>query len=135
MGADIHLWAGFEAAHIFPLAHEGHWKQHNFGRWISLQPITGGTINSVQNGLLLTWTVHQLFDIYAFSINPDVCIPQPYRFLKVIVADDYLRKITRSYASFPFRLILPARISIRGCLLILNDLSMSFYVGTSGRLS
>jgi hypothetical protein len=68
-------WWGFEAAHIFPLAYEGYWKQHNFGRWISLQPERGGSINSVQNGLLLRSDIHQLFDGYAFSINPNVCIP------------------------------------------------------------
>jgi len=67
-------WFGFEAAHIFPLGHEGHWKQHNFGRWILLPPEKGGLINSVQNGLLLESGIHQLFDAYAFSINPDVCI-------------------------------------------------------------
>jgi hypothetical protein len=67
-------WFGFEAAHIFPLAYEGHWNQYNFGRWISLQPERGGLINSVQNGLLLRSDIHQLFDAYAFSINPDVCI-------------------------------------------------------------
>jgi hypothetical protein len=31
-----------------------------------------GTINSVQNGLLLDSAIHQLFDCYIFSINPDV---------------------------------------------------------------
>jgi len=32
-------------------------------------------LNSVQNGLLLSSDIHQLFDNYAFSIKPDVCIP------------------------------------------------------------
>jgi HNH endonuclease len=35
----------------------------------------GDNINSVQNGLLLTNTIHSLFDNYSFSINPDVRIP------------------------------------------------------------
>ncbi|KAF8423471.1 HNH endonuclease-domain-containing protein [Terfezia claveryi] len=64
-------WTGFEAAHIFPLAHEGNWKEHNFGHWISIHPSTGGSINSVQNGLLLRADVHNLFDSYDVSINPD----------------------------------------------------------------
>ena len=55
-------WAGFEAAYIFPLAYEGHWIQHDYGRWISIHPTTGGSINSVQNGLLLDNTIHTLFD-------------------------------------------------------------------------
>jgi len=71
------LWTGFEAAHIFPLAHEGHWKQYNYGRWITIPPEreSVGTINSVQNGILLKSDLHKLFDAYSFSINPDVCIP------------------------------------------------------------
>jgi hypothetical protein len=75
VGADINFWVGLEAAHIFPLAREGHWKQYDLGRWISLLPAKGGPINSVQNGLLLQSTIHQLFNSYAFSINPEVCIP------------------------------------------------------------
>jgi hypothetical protein len=70
------LWAGFEAAHIFPFAWEGYWNQHNYGRWITIPPEKegAGTINSVQNGLLLRKDLHTLFDTYAFSITPDVCI-------------------------------------------------------------
>ena len=72
------LWTGLEAAHIFPLAYEGIWMNHNYGRWISIPPdgeeIKGGKINSAQNGLLLRKDIHTLFDFYLFSINPDVCI-------------------------------------------------------------
>ncbi|TAQ89539.1 hypothetical protein B7494_g2107 [Chlorociboria aeruginascens] len=64
-------WAGFEAAHIFPLAYEQYWTSQNFGRWITMIPSNGGTINSVQNGLLLRSDIHQLFDLYLISINPD----------------------------------------------------------------
>ena len=67
-------WTGFEAAHIFPLAYEGYWNDNDYGRWITISPENGkeGTINSVQNGLLLDSAVHQLFDSYDLSINPDV---------------------------------------------------------------
>ncbi|KAE8447801.1 hypothetical protein EG329_010195 [Mollisiaceae sp. DMI_Dod_QoI] len=64
-------WWGFEAAHIFPLAYEQHWKDSNYSRWISITPERGGTINSIQNGLLLRSDIHQGFDTYKFSINPD----------------------------------------------------------------
>jgi hypothetical protein len=94
---DYSAWWGFGAAHIFPLSHEGLWKQYNFDRWISLSPVKGGTINSLQNGMLLRCDIHQLFDNYAFSINPDVCIPNITFSAKV--ANDYLRIITRSYSS------------------------------------
>jgi HNH endonuclease len=67
-------WVGLEVAHIFPLAYEQYWKLHNYGRWISITPDVGGSINSVQNGLLLESGIHQLFDMYRFSINPDVCV-------------------------------------------------------------
>ncbi|KIW85625.1 hypothetical protein Z517_01017 [Fonsecaea pedrosoi CBS 271.37] len=68
---DIYFWSGFEATHIFPLAYEGNWIKQNYGRWITSQPIQGGSINSVQNGMLLNSHIHQLFDSYSISINPD----------------------------------------------------------------
>lgn len=74
--ADFDLWAGFEATHIFPLAFEEIWNDRNFGRWIKSpsneEKIKGGKINSNQNGLLLRTDIHQLFDMYFISINPDV---------------------------------------------------------------
>lgn len=74
LGAYKDNWTSFEAAHIFPLAYEGHWAKYNFSRWITLPPTTGSAINSVQNGMLLRTDIHQLFDSYFFSINPDVRI-------------------------------------------------------------
>ena len=89
-------WTGFEAAHIFPLAYEQHWTDHNYGRWISSIPDRGGTINSVQNGLLLDSAIHQCFDMYMFSINPDVRIPCIY----CDVANNYNRTTTKLYAFY-----------------------------------
>jgi hypothetical protein len=61
-------WTGFEAAHIFPLAFEGLWKDFSYDRWISTPPnggeIEGGKINSVQNGILLDSAIHQDFDMF-----------------------------------------------------------------------
>ena len=73
-GAAAGFWAGLETAHVFPLAYEDHWVKHNYGDWITLQPESGGSINSVQNGMLLTSTLCALFDCYIVSINPDVCM-------------------------------------------------------------
>jgi hypothetical protein len=73
--AEYDLWTGFEAAHIFPLGYERYWRDHNFGRWITLPTTKGETINSVQNGLLLDAGVHSSFDQFHFSINPDVSGP------------------------------------------------------------
>ncbi|KAF8475955.1 hypothetical protein BDZ91DRAFT_769887 [Kalaharituber pfeilii] len=64
-------WGGFQATHIFPLAYEGHWIEKDYGRWITIPPGTGGSINSVQNGLLLMADIHIFFDSYDVSINPD----------------------------------------------------------------
>ncbi|OXV05467.1 hypothetical protein Egran_06765 [Elaphomyces granulatus] len=64
-------WWGFDVAHVFPLANEGHWRQNNYGRWITIPPREGGDINSVQNGILLRSDLHQLFDKFALIINPD----------------------------------------------------------------
>ncbi|KAG0127172.1 hypothetical protein HOY82DRAFT_625638 [Tuber indicum] len=65
-------WRGFQAAHIFPLAYEKYWKDNNFGRWITIPPTieSHGSINSVQNGIMLINGLHELFDGYEWSINP-----------------------------------------------------------------
>ncbi|KAH0564723.1 hypothetical protein GP486_001885 [Trichoglossum hirsutum] len=70
-GADLGVWDSFEAAHIFPLAYEDHWINNNYSRWITIEPAAGGPINSVQNGMLLRSQMHNLFDNYIVSINPD----------------------------------------------------------------
>jgi hypothetical protein len=72
LGAHVDEWTGFEAAHIFPIAYEGYWTTQNYARWITILPERGGAINSIQNGLLLRSDIHQLFDSYHISINPDV---------------------------------------------------------------
>jgi hypothetical protein len=72
-------------------------------------------------GCCLESGVHQLFDSYALSINPDVRIPNPTFSEKV--ADDYLRIITRLCSSLPIRKVSPASILIKGFLMIPNDLS------------
>ena len=74
----ITFWEKFDAAHIFPLAYEGHWNYQNYGRWITIQPDQGGSINSIQNGLLLERGIHSQFDAYLIAINPDVCTSYIY---------------------------------------------------------
>jgi hypothetical protein len=74
------LWAGFEAAHIFPLAYEQQWVENNYSRWTAIQSPQGGSINSVQNGILLQSNLHQEFYQYLFSINPDVSLFFPILF-------------------------------------------------------
>ncbi|RPA95771.1 hypothetical protein L873DRAFT_1697010 [Choiromyces venosus 120613-1] len=66
-------WIGLQAAHIFPLAYEGYWNDHGYGRWITVPPAraSDGLINSVQNGILLSIDVHNFFDNYHLTINPD----------------------------------------------------------------
>lgn len=66
-----------EATHVFPLAQQNTWRQRGFGsRWITdttpTRKIGADRIYSPQNGLLLTSTVHGLFDRYFFAINPRV---------------------------------------------------------------
>jgi hypothetical protein len=76
LGAQYNRWHGFEAAHIFPLAYEQDWKNQDYKKYLSIIPDVGGSINSIQNGILLDNTIHQLFSTYEFSINPDVCVLQ-----------------------------------------------------------
>jgi hypothetical protein len=69
------VWVGLEAAHVFPLQQESLWIQHNYTLWITNMESGGSsTINSVQNGLLMSEAVHSRFDQYLFSVNPDVSI-------------------------------------------------------------
>ena len=65
-------WQVFDAAHVFPLAYEGYWREQNFSRWITILPANGDSINSKQNGILLRKDIHSLFDSYFLTINPDV---------------------------------------------------------------
>jgi hypothetical protein len=48
--------------------------EHNYDRWITIPPATesAGSINSVQNGMLLREDIHTLFDGYDVFINLDV---------------------------------------------------------------
>ncbi|KAF8416257.1 HNH endonuclease-domain-containing protein [Tirmania nivea] len=66
-------WHGFEEAHIFPLGKEDYWNQWGYSRWITDMDDNVGMskINSTQNGVLLRSDVHQLFDQYLLSVNPD----------------------------------------------------------------
>ncbi|KAJ8100164.1 HNH endonuclease-domain-containing protein [Lipomyces tetrasporus] len=66
------VWTGFEAAHIFPLSSEEYFVQNGLSRWITnrMGPHDTG-INSCQNGLLMQSNIHQSFDSFDFSIDPD----------------------------------------------------------------
>jgi hypothetical protein len=135
INADDDDWTGFEAAHIFPLAYEQYWQEFNYGRWIKSpsngEEIKGGKINSVQNGLLLSSDIHQLFDTYQFSINPDVCINTFLIFF--VTANNYLRTITRLYTFVLMGMALLGISSIKDLSMILKDQLTSFYVGISDR--
>lgn len=67
-------WPAFHACHIFPLAYAGIWIELGFNQYITVPGPPGDNINSVQNGILLRPTLHALFDLYMFSISPDVSI-------------------------------------------------------------
>lgn len=75
--ADLDIWAGYEAAHVFPLEYGQWWNEQGFGMCISDMDNTAGAskINSVQNGTLMTASLHSRFDQYLFTINPDVRHP------------------------------------------------------------
>ncbi|KAG0124168.1 hypothetical protein HOY82DRAFT_200346 [Tuber indicum] len=71
--AHLGSWETFQATHIFPLAYEEYWNDRKYSRWITVPPAneSSGTINSVQNGILLGNAIHCLFDSYSFAIDPD----------------------------------------------------------------
>lgn len=69
------IWAGFEAAHIFPRAFESHFNP----RWITNRDEGETGIDSTQNGMLLDARIHQLWDSYLITVDPDVCACPYYR--------------------------------------------------------
>lgn len=98
-------------------------------------PDTGGTINSVQNGLLLRSDIHQLFDFYDFSINPDVCVS--YTSYRGVIANYYLRIITRLSASTTLTFmgtVSLVNILTKDFLIIPKDQLINFYAGIFGKL-
>ncbi|KAG0132667.1 hypothetical protein HOY82DRAFT_518039 [Tuber indicum] len=66
-------WLGFQVAHIFPPEHESLWTQCDYGRGITDTDDTheAPKIDSCQNGFLLVTGIHQGFDLYLISVNPD----------------------------------------------------------------
>jgi hypothetical protein len=68
--ADFDEWAGFQAAHVFPMARESLWRECGFDRFTTRSG--RNAMNSVQNGLLLEAGIHQRFDSFSISVNPDV---------------------------------------------------------------
>ncbi|KAG0636826.1 hypothetical protein HOY80DRAFT_925204 [Tuber brumale] len=74
--AHLGSWETFQATHIFPLAHEEYWNDRKYSRWITVPPVneSNGTINSVQNGILLGNAIHCFFDSYSSAIDPDARI-------------------------------------------------------------
>ncbi|KAI9767195.1 MAG: hypothetical protein M1840_005794 [Geoglossum simile] len=66
-------YTGFEAAHIFPVAHLDLWCSGQWSQRIEddFHDVGDSKIHSVQNGILLASHVHAYFDKYEIAINPD----------------------------------------------------------------
>jgi len=66
-------WSGFEAAHIFPLPYEDLWIDCGYRKGITDMDdaAVSSRIHSAQNRFLLQATIHQFFDQYLVSVNPD----------------------------------------------------------------
>lgn len=69
-------YSGLHASHIFPYAREGDWRARNFQQYVTdnspASHIGSSRIHSPQNGFLVSSTLHELFDAYRVSVNPDV---------------------------------------------------------------
>ena len=126
----VSSYISFQASHVFPLAYEGDWVQQNLGRWITEIPSRGGSINSVQNGLLLSNEMHALFDTYCLSINPDVRASILIRLSSWL----HLRITTKLCVSLWMLKIMPIESFLRNFWVILYVLQTSFCGGTSGKL-
>ncbi|KAK9233763.1 HNH endonuclease-domain-containing protein [Lipomyces kononenkoae] len=65
-------WSSYHAAHIFPLSGEDWFIRNSFSPWITNRAGERDTgINSCQNGLLMLSHIHEKFDNFSISINPD----------------------------------------------------------------
>ncbi|CAK7236242.1 hypothetical protein SBRCBS47491_009571 [Sporothrix bragantina] len=74
LGPLYNHWRSFESAHIVPIAYSSEWRRRGFPNLVTIPPPPpheSDSINSVQNGLLMQSSVHQLFDSYDFSILPE----------------------------------------------------------------
>ncbi|KAJ9266269.1 hypothetical protein DTO195F2_1384 [Paecilomyces variotii] len=67
--ADVGIWTGFEAAHIFPLALDPLFISQGFAQLITYNDPPG--VDSPQNGILLRADIHSLWDNYFIAINPN----------------------------------------------------------------
>ncbi|KAI5847696.1 hypothetical protein DFP73DRAFT_577626 [Morchella snyderi] len=65
----VGTWTGFQAAHSWLHLRK---VSIDYGRWITISPAieSAGSINSVQNGMLLRADSHALLDSYKVAINP-----------------------------------------------------------------
>ncbi|KAG0134054.1 hypothetical protein HOY82DRAFT_638865 [Tuber indicum] len=84
--AHLGNWRGFHTCHICPLVYEQQWNEFGYGSWITVPPAKEwhGSINSVQNGILLLSHIHTFFDTYEIAINPNdnykfVCVSPDMR--------------------------------------------------------
>ncbi|KAG0643721.1 hypothetical protein HOY80DRAFT_879731 [Tuber brumale] len=70
--AMLDRWYCLQAAHIFPLVYEDHWNRYSYRNLITILPNceSNRSINSVQNGILLSNDMHGFFDNYLVAINP-----------------------------------------------------------------
>ncbi|KAJ8096493.1 hypothetical protein POJ06DRAFT_284073 [Lipomyces tetrasporus] len=65
-------WTGFHAAHIVPLSGEQYFLQQGLSGCITNKDNERDTgNNSCQNGLLMLSNIHEAFDDFGFSVNPD----------------------------------------------------------------
>ncbi|KAK9244177.1 hypothetical protein V1506DRAFT_335455 [Lipomyces tetrasporus] len=70
--AEVGSWDGFEVAHVFPISHKKLFVDLGFSELITNRESEKDSgINSCQNGLLMRSCIHQQFDGFDFSINPD----------------------------------------------------------------
>ncbi|KAF8418983.1 HNH endonuclease-domain-containing protein, partial [Tirmania nivea] len=69
-------WTRFEAAHIFPLEKENLWVERGSADGLRTWMIQTECrkINSLQNGMLIRRDIHNSFDQYLISVNPDVSV-------------------------------------------------------------
>ncbi|KAI9780784.1 MAG: hypothetical protein M1839_006572 [Geoglossum umbratile] len=118
-------YSGFQAAHIFPVAHLDLWRSGQWSQRIEddFHDVGESKIHSVQNGILLASHVHAYFDKYMIAINPDdgykvTCFtPDTWGFDgRFMVQSNYPQRYRplRSLLKYHFRMAVLCNMKARG---------------------
>jgi hypothetical protein len=132
--AAISNYLGFEAVHIFPQEGLTEWISRGFQNSITDQSdhrlISSSKIHSPQNGLLLSGSIHALFDDFDIFIDPDVRNLAARQVFLILISSPVRTTTGLSlFTVIHYALTVAPSVSLVGILIILTRSLMSFSGG------